>query len=756
MKPLFTFLLLTIPVSLYAEWKPAPTPLMTKWGKALTPQKVHPEYPRPQMQRDSWVNLNGLWDYAITPKDAPRPEKFEGQILVPFCLESALSGVGKKLLPEQLLWYHRTFDRTTLPKGERVLLHFQAVDFETTVYVNGKEVGKHVGGNTPFSFDVSKFLDQEKNLQDIVVKVWDPTDMGSQPRGKQVLKPGGIFYTAVSGIWQTVWLEVVPEVFISRLKIVPDVDGSSVVVQAEATGDTNSNDEIFVEVTGGKEAQAGKGGSVGKAIQVPIRNAQLWSPDSPHLYDLKITLTRQGKVMDSVKSYFGLRKISFGPDSQGKLRMMLNNKPLFQYGPLDQGWWPDGLLTPPSDEAMAYDLKVLKELGFNMLRKHIKVEPARLYYHCDKLGLLVWQDMPSGMRAGAKQQVQVGQKNDAPFTPPEKQQFRQELKEMLDHLQPFSCIVVWVPFNEGWGQHDTNEILRWVMEYDPSRLVDGPSGWEDRGFGHLKDMHNYPGPNMFPVLKDRVSVLGEFGGLGLPLENHLWQTRNNWGYQNYKTKEELANHYHQLMLRLHPLIGEGLAAAVYTQTTDVEVEVNGLMTYDREILKIDPKEVAKWHKRLFGPPPTLKTLVPTSEKSAQKWRYTETKPAAGWTTQDFNDAEWKEGEAGFGTKMTPNTQVRTEWKSSDIWIRRTIELADAPKGEVYLRIHHDEDVEVYLNGKLATTLRGYTTDYGPVPLSADAKAVLVKGKNSIAVHCRQTGGGQYIDLGLVEVVAPKK
>ena len=384
-----------------------------------------------------------------------------------------------------------------------------------------------------------------------------------------------------------------------------------------------------------------------------------------------------------------------------------------------------------------------------MLRKHIKVESARYYYNCDKLGLLVWQDMPSAINRDKKHFVSPTGR-DAEFNNEEKAIFRKELKAMIDHLSFFPCIVCWVPFNEGWGQHDTNDVLQWTMKYDPTRLVNGPSGWADRGVGHMKDLHVYPGPGMFPVMKDRVSVLGEFGGLGLPLKGNLWKDSDNWGYRTYKTKEELRDNYRMLMLQMHPLIGKGLSAAVYTQTTDVEVEVNGLMTYDREVLKVAAIEMAKWHKALYGPAPVEKVLVETSEKVGQKWRYTTTKPEAGWEKADLDAGKWLEGEGGFGTKMTPNTVVRTEWNSKDIWLRREVEIKELPKGEVFLRIHHDEDYELYINGVLAATGTGFSTEYGLGTINAAGQKALKAGKNTIAVHCKQTTGGQYIDVGLVE------
>jgi Glycosyl hydrolases family 2, sugar binding domain/Glycosyl hydrolases family 2, TIM barrel domain/Glycosyl hydrolases family 2 len=743
-----------------ADWKPAPAPLMTKWGKTVAPENVWKEYPRPQLVRGAWANLNGLWDYAITDKGAAKPEKWDGQILVPFCIESALSGVGKTVTKDQNLWYHRTIE---VPAGwrahNRILLNFQAVDWEATVFVNGKELGTHRGMSDPFSFDITDALKDGKG--EVIVRVWDPTDDGAQPRGKQVKRPGGIWYTPVTGIWQTVWMEPVPTSYIESLRAIPDVDNSSIRFVARCRN-SKKGDSISFRVRTDERTWSSVITSVfddGTAeATVKITSPKLWAPDSPHLYDTLAWLWRNGKdtPIDEISSYSAMRKISTAKDDKGVMRLMLNNKPLFQIGPLDQGWWPDGLLTPPSDEAMAYDLKVLKQLGMNMLRKHIKVEPARYYYHCDALGLVVWQDMPSGGIPSRQQHIRPNAKDDATFTDDEKKQFRAELKAMIDHLRFFPCIVAWVPFNEGWGQHDTNDILKWVKDYDPSRLVNGPSGWTDRDYGDMKDMHMYPGPGMFPVMADRVSVLGEFGGLGLPVAGHLWLTgKKNWGYRTFESTEDLRENYRRLILQLHPLVGKGLAAAVYTQTTDVEVEVNGYMTYDREVLKFDPAEMAKWHKSLFGPPPELRDMIATSEKTAQKWRYTTTKPADDWNKPDFDASAWSEGEAGFGTAMTPGSIVRTEWKTNDIWLRREVELKDVSGGDLLWRVHHDEDVEIFVNGVLAGRARGYVTDYGLVGFTPEGRKALKAGKNTIAVHCHQTGGGQYIDVGLVQIVPAK-
>ncbi len=738
-----------------ADWKPAPAPLMTKWGKKVTPDNAWQEYPRPQLVRGDWQNLNGLWDYAITKKGDSQPEKWDGQILVPFSVESALSGVGKHPTKDQLLRYRRTFEVPAAWKGKRVLLHFEAVDWEAEVGVNGQFVGGHTGGSDPFSFDITDALKEGKN--ELQVRVCDPTDSAAQPRGKQVSKPGGIWYTPVTGIWQTVWLEPVPETHIQTVKITPNVDKSEVEFVVDVVGRfAGGGASVHVTWKGSDKIQGQ--GKPGKPFRIKLTNPQLWSPDNPQLTEVDIGLTtdlNDSAVNDTVSTYFAMRKISAAKDDKGVMRLMLNNKPVFQIGPLDQGWWPDGLLTPPSDEAMKYDLEVLKKLGFNMLRKHIKVEPARYYYHCDKLGLLVWQDMPSGGVPARGQHIAPDAKDDAKFTEGEKKQFRKELKAMIDHLRFFPCIVVWVPFNEGWGQHDTNDILKWVKEYDPSRLVNGPSGWTDRGFGDMKDMHAYPGPSMFPVMPDRVSVLGEFGGLGLPLKGHLWKETNNWGYRTYKTELELREQYRLLMRRLHPLVGKGLSAAVYTQTTDVEVEVNGLMTYDREVIKFDLAETAKWHKALFGPAPEVRELLATSEKAAQKWRFTTTKPADGWEKADFDASKWKEGNGGFGTAGTPGAVVRTTWNTGDIWIRRNFELKEAPTGDLILRIHYDEDAEVYVNGVLVQKTTGYTREYVELSLGADALKAVKKGENVIAIHCHQTGGGQYIDAGLIEIVEKK-
>ncbi|MEX0612221.1 MAG: sugar-binding domain-containing protein [Pirellulales bacterium] len=712
-------------------WQPAKGPLMTRWSKDISPERVWPEYPRPQMVRESWVNLNGFWQYAIRPQDEGRPAKWDGKILVPFAVESALSGVKKPVKPEERLWYRRTFAPPALSDDQQLLLHFGAVDWECRVWVNGQQVGQHKGGYDPFTFDITVALRQGDN--ELVVAVSDPTDTGFQPRGKQVLEPHGIMYTAVTGIWQTVWLEPVPAAHITSLKVVPDVDRRvvSVTVNSSAPG------RVRLKAFDGEKLVAEQEGKAGKAIELSLTDAVLWSPDQPHLYDLKVELTDGEKVIDTVASYFGMRKFEARKDEDGINRLWLNDQVLFQYGPLDQGWWPDGLYTPPTDEALKYDIEMTKRLGMNMARKHVKYECARWYYWCDRLGLLVWQDMPSG---------------DAGRNDESKTNFRRELKAMIDALHNFPSIVMWVPFNEGWGQHDTEEIAKWLQQYDPTRPINEASGWHDKGSGDVADIHNYPGPGMREPEPHRVSVLGEFGGLGMPVRGHTWQDENNWGYVSYDNADELTDAYVELLTMVRPLIGRGLSAAVYTQTTDVEVEVNGLMTYDRELVKMEEARIVEAARKLYGPPPQMRVLMPTSENAPRDWRYTTTRPDDRWHEPGFDDSAWKTGSAGFGTEGTPRAIVRTKWDSSDIWLHRSFDLDSLlESGQLMLTVHHDEDADVYLNGTLVRTLNGHTRHYRPVLLDENARKLLQTGQNTIAVHCRQTAGGQYIDVGLMEI-----
>ncbi len=544
------------------------------------------------MVRKEWINLNGLWDYAILAKDSTAVN-FQGKILVPFPVESALSGVMKKVGKENRVWYKREIEISAKWKNSRTLLHFEAVDWQTNVLIDGKDIGWHKGGYDPFTFDITNFvLDGKKH--DLEVIVWDPTDDGFQPRGKQVNDPGGIFYTSTTGIWQTVWMEPVPESYISDFSINTNSDKSEVEINPKFEN-SNSNDSVQLTISTDEREIINRKFGYKDAINLIIPNPVLWSPDHPFLYDLKIQLIRNNKVLDEVKSYFGMRKISIQKDENGFNRLALNNEILFQNGPLDQGFWPDGIYTPPTDEAMRYDIEMTKKMGFNMLRKHVKVENRRFYYWCDKVGILVWQDMPS-----ANGYVSPGSKDLNP-TQEHKDQFELELTRMIQTHYNHPSIVMWVPFNEGWGQYDTKRIVDLIYSQDSSRLVDNATGWEDRNCGDVIDIHHYPEPRCPEPEVNRASVLGEFGGLGFYVEGHTWQ-KENWGYEKMQNLDELLVKYEDFYREIFRLRDKnGLAACVYTQTTDVETETNGLMTYDRDRVKMGTENILNAHLGIVPP-----------------------------------------------------------------------------------------------------------------------------------------------------------
>ena len=578
-------------VQAYAQWKPAGDKIKTAWAEQVNPQQVLPEYPRPIMERADWQNLNGEWDYAIRPKGEVEPATFDGKILVPFAVESSLSGVQQLVGEANELWYKRTFQVPSAWKGKEILLHFGAVDWQADVFVDDVLIGSHVGGYTPFSLNVTPYLSAKSATHKLVVRVWDPSDKGYQPRGKQVSNPEGIWYTPVTGIWQTVWLEPVNASHITAIKAIPDVDKQVMHVTVSACSPSLASDIIEVELLDKGQVIASAKGVQGKELRLAVKQPTLWEPSNPYLYDMKVRLTKNGRAVDEVKSYTAFRKISTVRDAQGLMRMCLNDKPLFQYGPLDQGWWPDGLYTAPTDEALLYDIKKTKEWGFNMIRKHVKVEPARWYYHCDKEGILVWQDMPSGdMDNQWKPRVYNGG-TDRQRTEASIANYYQEWKEIMDLCVSNPSVVVWVPFNEAWGQFDTEKVVAWTKAYDPSRLVNPASGGNHRPCGDILDLHNYPGPDMFLFDPIRVNVLGEYGGIGLAVEDHLWWNKRNWGYIQFKNSDEVTAEYVKYANILKGFVKKGFSAAVYTQTTDVEGEVNGLMTYDRKVIKINEAQV---------------------------------------------------------------------------------------------------------------------------------------------------------------------
>jgi hypothetical protein len=568
-------------VQAQSGWKMQPVVLETRWAKQVSPANTYNAYPRPGLERTGWINLNGLWDYAITPlseNETAFPSKADGKILVPYPLESALSGVQRPLSANENLWYKKTFQKPALKNGERLLLHFGAVDWKATVLVNGQEAGSHEGGYTAFDLDIT---DRVKNgSNELVVKVFDPTDAGYQPRGKQTLHPANIYYTASSGIWQTVWMEKVPGYYITSVKTTPDIDKG--VLYLKVNSNTDGRQVRVSAVSQGKEI-ASATGKAGELIKLPIRNARLWSPEDPFLYTLKISLRGGGTQTDAVKSYFGMRKISVSKDEKGVDRIFLNNRQYYNLGVLDQGFWPDGLYTAPNDEALAFDIKAIKAMGFNTIRKHIKVEPACWYYTADKTGVLVWQDM-----------VQPS------FNPTAqaKQEFEKESKEILDQLHNYPSITTWVLFNERWGAYDQQRLTEWLKSYDPSRIVNGHTGEllyvndqlrepSDHPYAgsDLTDVHAYPDPRMPLKQEGKAMVCGEFGGVGVSVPYHEWNDIQGWGYVQVKPKE-LEGRYDNMVRRLKKMKEEGLSGSIYTQPFDVEGEENGLLSYDREVIKV--------------------------------------------------------------------------------------------------------------------------------------------------------------------------
>ena len=596
MKLLVVCVLLWTSAVAMAQYAPAGDRIKTRWAAEVNPENVLPEYPRPLMTRDEWQNLNGLWDYAITPKEAPEPAEYDGKILVPFCVESSLSGVMKTVGADQALWYRMRFSVPKKWKGQRVLLHFGAADWRADVWVNGVKVGSHTGGYTPFTFDVTPALEGTSNT--LVVRVWDPTDTSFIPHGKQVSKPGGIFYTSVTGLWQTVWLEPVPEQYIVSLRTTPDLERGTVTVLPELAGPT-SDALVQVEVWHEGRRLASGRALGGQAVEVSLPEPVFyWTPDHPHLYDLKVTVSRMGKPVDAVGSYFAMRCFGTQRDDSGIMRLTLNGRPIFQFGPLDQGWWPDGLYTAPTDAALAYDVEKTKELGFNMIRKHVKVEPARWYYHCDRLGMIVWQDMPSGGRGPGWQTTRYYEGPESVRSLESEECYKKEWKEIIESLASQPCIGVWVPFNEAWGQFKTPEIVEMTKKLDPTRLVNPASGGNFYACGDLLDLHHYPEPKMVLFDPTRATVLGEYGGIGRKVEGHTWVPDQGWGYVEFDTEEKVTDTYVEYANQLYQMAFQGFSAAVYTQTTDCETELNGLMTYDRAVVKLHPKRLLEINRKI--------------------------------------------------------------------------------------------------------------------------------------------------------------
>ena len=750
---IIAIILLTITESACAQssWKKQTAPVMTPWGEQLTADNVWQEYPRPSMLRKDWMNLNGVWQYfkrsTIKYDYEKNASSFSKAILVPFPVESALSGIMDKNFSankKATHMYRRTFTLPESFEGKNILLHFGAVDWRCYVYVNGELAGTHDGGSVPFFFDITSLLKPGEE-QELQVAVWDPTNDGGQPHGKQTNSPNGIWYTPNSGIWQTVWLEPVSPTHILSYEPIPDIDNSTVSIKVK----TSAPCDVTLTVKDGDNTVAEQTGNSDDAFTLSIPSAKLWSPDEPNLYNLDITVKEQGKETDKVSGYFGMRKFSRGM-VDGRPCVLLNNKPLYMYGPLDQGWWPDGLLTPPSYEAMVYDLQVMKDFGMNMVRKHIKLENDLWFDWCDKNGLVVWQDMPSGCGSGQVGTLDYNMKN-----------FYRENEALIEATQHHPCIGAWVVWNEGWGQYPergmahTRRAVNSVMaaNHDPGRFVHAVTGWVDVEMGDFLDVHSYPAPGAAtnPV-NERIASCGEFGGINLFIENHMWAGSdvNYTTVEDAETYTNLYDHYTDCLQRLQT--EKGLWMSVYTQITDVEQECNGLMTYDRKVLKVSPEQQAgmkaKIRRTINYRPNGTKTIVAAGDESSNiQWKYTTTEPASDWYTTDFTATGWRTGAAGFGGNG------RTAWSSSDIWIRRNFKITNLDESqlqELRLWMFHDEDAEIYINGILAAKVTGYNTQYEVWPLLPEGlNALNLDGTdNVIAIHCKQTTGGQFIDCGL--------
>jgi hypothetical protein len=721
--------------------------LPTQWDKDVSPTNPLSEYPRPQMVRARWQSLNGPWDYAPTDASVTSPPTaFDaGKILVPYPYESSLSGIGKPSPTDRRLWYRRTF---TVPdawrtSGQRVLLHLGAVNWDSTVAVNGKEIGKHKGGFDGFDVDITDTLQPGDNT--LIVSAWNPMVIKSpdaQVVGKQREHPSHIFYTGSTGIWQSVWLEPVPASHITSLKIVPDIDAR--LLHVTVTTDGAGTDSVDVSASDEGKPLASTAGKPGTEISLPIADPHLWSPEDPHLYDLHVTLKQGDTNGDAVDGYFAMRKISLGKDDQGRARIFLNNKFVFEVGALDQGYWPDGIYTAPTDDALKSDILAAKSFGLNLLRKHAKVEPDRWYFWADKLGMLVWQDMPQCFDSRRS-------RGECTLSEAAKAQWLVEWQRILAGRVNHPCIIVWTTFNEGWGQHDTESIVALTKQIDPSRLANDASGWVDKGVGDLSDTHAYPGPWCEPAGDKRASVNGEFGGLAMRVSGHMWTNAPFDDGATARIGWKVTQKYQKLLETAYALREtRGCSAFVYTQLTDVENESNGLLTYDRAVVKSLVDIIAAANRGQFlplPPAPVSNDPVPTSEEDGQTWAYVTQKPADDWAQPAFDGSKWKTGPAPFGQGYAVNTR----WADTpgDIWLRRTVSLPQTIPAKLVVRTIHDEGVEVYVNGVLAARAPGHVGDYVELPMSDAARAALKPGENVIAVHCHQTTGGQVIDVGIV-------
>lgn len=728
-------------------WETKQAPLMTDYAASVTPENALPEYPRPQLVRSDWMNLNGIWQFQVgTSKTQELPDAgWDKEILVPFCVESALSGIMEE--GHSYVWYKRSFTIPEAWNGKEIILHFGSVDWMSEVFVNGVSVGTHRGGYDPFSYNITSRLKTGTN--EVVVRVYDPTDDnvadGNQPLGKQRRTLRGIYYTPVTGIWQTVWLEPIAQAHIERLVIVPDIDAAQLNLKV-VTENALAGAQATVVIKAGNNTIATKTINVNADVSIDIPNMKLWSPDDPFLYDMEVSLQNNGTQTDKVNSYFGMRKISKARIDGGRQRPMLNNEYVFQFGPLDQGYWPDGLYTIPTEQAMIDELQTIKDLGFNMVRKHGKVEPARWYYHCDRMGLLVWQDMVS---PASSENVN-------------KSQFEVELRAMLKEFQPFPSIVLWTMFNESWGQFDTERITNLAMELDPYRLVACASGWNDFEVGHIKDGHSYPAP-WCDKNTTRIAVCGEYGGTSLSIEGHTWRA-DEGVYQTVQNKKELTEVINSFTDRIfHLSTSIDMSAAVYTQIVDVEGEMNGILTYDRKVSK-DIGTMAEHFQSVIKYSPlkyTWEAILPNSKdksaSEAQSWQYTFNEPAANWYASAFDDSSWQTGKAPFGNESKANTTWSRDASGPEkIWARQVFnpgELTQEMLDNLFLILDASKLMTVYLNGEEIMTERYLDNaegwEYHPSVFPKSLRSVLKSNQNNvIAIVANKGGWRNFADCGI--------
>ena len=728
------------------DWTMQKAELPTRWMKDIDTNSPLPEYPRPQMVRKDWVNLNGLWEFKPGENGDKTPfgQTLSQKILVPFAVESAISGIKKHY---DRLWYRKELSIPKNWKGKKVILHFGAIDWESEIFLNGKSICIHRGGYDEIDIDITPYLKKGKT-QELIVRVFDPTEKQGIPRGKQENPPHGllIMYTPVTGIWQTVWMEAVDENGIENFRITPDVDNKKLNLSVNTYGSNKENLSIEAQVKWNGKVISVSESQPGTDMQLPVPNPKLWSPETPNLYDLDIVVKQKNKVIDKVESYFAMRKVDIREDN-GKTKIYLNDKPVYNYGLLDQGYWPDGLYTYPTEDALRYDVEIQRKLGFNMVRKHLKVEPKRWYYWADKLGLMVWQDMPS-----VNSYIHHKPKIDTI-------QFQQEYIRMVEGLYNVPSITSWIIYNELQGQktadgiNPTRHMVELTRKLDSTRLINAASDNNYHDYvGDILDYHSYPPPKIIEPQYGMAGVCGEFGAIALEVTGHEWKPGEGVGMLTVHSQEELEKIYDEY---IHMLLQfktyNAMSGAVFTQLTDVEQEVNGLLTYDR-VLKVDMDKIRALNEKLiYQDVAKTEYFIKDAITSPCEWKYTMEKPLSGWNMETFNDSGWETGISGFGNGNPPNTNEQTNWNTTDIWLRKTFDMREFSANELEkltMVVYYDEDCEIYINGVLATTQTGYVSNYKKLAISKDALKSLKAGKNVVAVHCKQTTGGQYFDLGL--------